>query len=299
MKGIDVSAYNPIQDYEKVKKDGIDFAIVKIIRKDLNKDKLYDTHIAGFKKAGIPIYGVYNYSYATTPKKAITDADAIIKYLEDKKFFVWMDVEDQALQALSNEELCLVVNSFVKTIQSAGLNAGVYTGLSFYNNKFKKLVAEGEYGNIPFWIARYPNATKKYKVSDDPVETKKPNINAEMVAWQYSSKGSVSGIKGDVDLDLLYIDYIKNTKVDEAPKADVKMEEAKPKDEPEEKYAVVTNCFKLNVRSGPGMNHSSIGVVNAGCKVIVKDESNPYWIKVMIPDGNNSIGYCNKKYLSY
>ena len=40
--GIDVSAYQGTIDWTKVKASGIQFAILKIIRKDLNRDKQFE-----------------------------------------------------------------------------------------------------------------------------------------------------------------------------------------------------------------------------------------------------------------
>ena len=72
--GIDVSAYQGTIDWTKVKTGGIQFAILKIIRKDLNRDKQFEANWTGCKANGLTIQGVYNYSYATTVTKARNDA---------------------------------------------------------------------------------------------------------------------------------------------------------------------------------------------------------------------------------
>ena len=65
-KVIDVSSYQGAVDWKKVKAAGIQGAILKIIRKDLNPDKQFEANWAGCEAAGMPVVGVYNYSYATS-----------------------------------------------------------------------------------------------------------------------------------------------------------------------------------------------------------------------------------------
>ena len=65
-KGIDVSSYQGNIDWSKVKWAEVQFAILKIIRKDLNPDKTFEQNWKGCTDVGMPIQGVYNYSYATT-----------------------------------------------------------------------------------------------------------------------------------------------------------------------------------------------------------------------------------------
>ena len=61
-KVIDVSSYQGEIDWGKVKASGIQGAILKVIRKDLNPDKQFENNWKGCEKAGVPIVGVYNYS---------------------------------------------------------------------------------------------------------------------------------------------------------------------------------------------------------------------------------------------
>ena len=100
MKGIDVSSYQGSIDWSKVKWAGVQFAILKIIRKDLNPDKTFEQNWKGCTDAEMPIQGVYNYSYATTVGKAKTDAQRVSEGLAGRKTCVWLDVEDRCQQGL-------------------------------------------------------------------------------------------------------------------------------------------------------------------------------------------------------
>lgn len=200
VKGIDVSSYQGLIDWAKVAKNGVEFAILKVIRKDLQQDKQFDANYAGCTEAGIPVQGVYNYSYATTVEKAKTDAKRVVEVLNGRKAMVWLDVEDSCMTNLGST-IADIINAYADVIKASGLEFGVYTGLSFYNTYIKPYMDKLDY---PFWIARYPSsATMDF--SQNPQDDKRPEILHDLAGWQYSSKGKVSGIVGNVDMNELYI----------------------------------------------------------------------------------------------
>lgn len=190
--GIDVSSYQGKIDWKKAKADGIAFAVLKIIRKDLNPDNQFENNWKGCEEAGIEIKGVYNYSYATTVSKARSDAKKVLSILNGRKAMVWLDVEDNCQKGLG-ENLIKIINAYADVIKSAGLEFGIYTGQSFYNSYINP------YGGVayPLWIARYGANDGKM------AEKYRPQIDG-VVAWQYTSKGSVNGISGNVDMNVWY-----------------------------------------------------------------------------------------------
>lgn len=200
-KGIDVSGYNVVKDYAAVAADNVDFAILKVIRKDLQPDKLFETHWAGFEGAGVPIQGVYNYSYATTVSKFRSDAQRVLEVLAGRKTMVWLDIEDKSLIGLG-KTLAEGIRAYAEVIQGAGLQFGVYTYLAFYNSYLKHY---SDSLDFPFWVARYPS-TQPVDNDAYPNSAKCPDIGKTLYGWQYSSKGIVNGINGYVDLDEWYAD---------------------------------------------------------------------------------------------
>lgn len=211
-KGIDVSSYQGNIDWSKVKRAGVQFAILKIIRKDLNPDKTFEQNWKGCTDVGMPIQGVYNYSYATTVDKAKTDANKVIQTLNGRKTFVWLDVEDKCQQGLG-QTLIDIINTYQSVIKSAGLNFGVYTGLSFYN---QYIAPYANQINCPFWIARYPS-TKGMSIGDEPNSAKKPVIQHSLYGWQYSSAFTCSGLNNSTDANLLYIELGKGDGIENNP----------------------------------------------------------------------------------
>lgn len=203
-KGIDVSVYQNITDYAAVKKDGVDFVIMKLITKNLNHDNRFKIHWKGFTDVGIPIQGVYDYIYAgeNLVSDFITRANAVIRLLEGKKTFVWLDIEDACLKD-KGQTLVKAIVAYRKVLADAGLNSGVYSGQYFYNTYIKPW--DNQLGDCPLWIAKYPSS-KQMKVSEDPNMANAPKVGKDIYGWQYSSKGSVAGIIGNVDMDIWFAD---------------------------------------------------------------------------------------------
>lgn len=190
--GVDVSSYQNFIDWNAVKTSGIEFAILKIIRKDLNPDKQFENNWKGCIDAGIPVQGVYNYSYATTEGKAVMDAHAVLNVLNGRKTMVWLDIEDDCLINLG-QRLVSIISTYAEIIKGAGLPFGVYTGEYFYRDYMKP------YGGLgcPLWIARYGKNTGVMDLKYQPQME-------GMIGWQYTSAGRVNGIYGGVDMDVWY-----------------------------------------------------------------------------------------------
>lgn len=200
IKGIDVSGYNTISSYDGVAADNVDFAIIKIIRRDLQPDKLFEKHWKGFEDARIPIQGVYNYSYATYAGKFRSDAKRVLEVLDGRQTMVWLDIEDKSLAGLG-AKLVDGIRTYADVILNAGMQFGVYTYLSFYNSYLRRYADKL---NDPFWLARYPSS-QPIDNNADPNNKSCPDIGKKLYGWQYSSKGIVDGIKGFVDLDEWYV----------------------------------------------------------------------------------------------
>lgn len=190
--GVDVSSYQGNIEWDTAKTSGIEFSILKIIRKDLNPDKQFENNWKGCMDAGIPIQGVYNYSYATTEEKAIMDAHAVLDILNGRKTMVWLDVEDDCQKNLGTR-LISIINAYSDVITGAGMSFGVYTGEFFYNSYIEP------YGILkcPLWIARYGKNTGTMDLKYQPQVL-------GMIGWQYTSAGRINGISGNVDMNVWY-----------------------------------------------------------------------------------------------
>lgn len=206
-KLIDVSSYNGVVDWKKAKSYGCQGAILKIIRKDQNRDKKFDENFTTCNENEIG-WGVYNYSYATTATKAKSDMKLVCDILDkiDKTHFVygvWFDIEDKVQASLSKARIAEIINAAQGTVESRGYKFGVYTGMSYYNEHIdRKLVKCNNW-----WIARYYNGNERMQIATNPDEKKKPT--AANIAWQYTSSGRFprvisTGNSGNFDLNVLY-----------------------------------------------------------------------------------------------
>lgn len=204
MKGIDVAKWNGIIDWKKVKGSGVKFAILKIINKQCKVEDAFERNYAGAKEQELPV-SVYNYSYATNVSKAVQDANTVISIAKGKDIeYIWLDVEDKCQQNLGMT-LIDIINAYQSIIERAGYKFGVYTGLSFYNTLIRPF---HNFVNCPFWIARYPSGAVM-DFETEPWEDKKPNIIHSLFGWQYTSKGRINGISGNVDFDIEYADKVE------------------------------------------------------------------------------------------
>jgi GH25 family lysozyme M1 (1,4-beta-N-acetylmuramidase) len=199
MKGIDISSYQGEIDFSAAAACGVQFVIMKIIKKSLKPDSRFEENWAKATNASCQVQGVYNYSYATSTSKAIFDAKAVLEVLSGRNPMVWLDVEDSCQKGLK-KELIDIIKAYAETIKSAGLDFGVYTGLSFYKDYILPYASDIDY---PFWIARYPSDSRMV-MTDKPDDKYKPAISHRLYGWQYTSKGAVVGISGNVDLNILY-----------------------------------------------------------------------------------------------
>ena len=202
-KGIDVSSWQGKPDWTKVKKSGIEFAILRIHQKD-GSDASFEHNYKGCKANAIPIGG-YKYSYALTPAQALEEAEDTLSVLAGRglDFPVFYDLEWNSQRKLGSESIEKIAETFLNRIKKAGYKVGVYCNMDWY----QKVLTE-KLRKYDLWIARYPaddNGTIQERL--------RPDIG---VGWQHSSKGKVSGISGNVDMNVFYKNYTedKEKKVD-------------------------------------------------------------------------------------
>ena len=192
--GIDVAKYQGNINWNKVKENGIAFAILKATQKDNTAEPAFYKNFGEAKAVGIPL-GVYKYVYALSEGQGIEEAKNVIKVLGDRKLegHVWLDMEDKSLRNLGKFNLSKIINAEAKVFEEAGYKVGIYCNVDWYNNVLDGKALSTKY---PFWIAKYGKNTGDYQNRDDA-----PKNIAQI--WQYTSKGKVPGISGNVDMNLM------------------------------------------------------------------------------------------------
>ena len=204
-KGIDVSEHQGVIDWAKVAKDGVKFAVIRAGygRELSQKDKQFERNYAGAKAAGIQV-GAYWYSYANSVERGEQEAKTCLKVLEGKRFElpIFFDQEyEKSILALSNKTRTDIVLKFLETVKGAGRKVGLYSSTNFITTKLQadRLTA------YPLWLAEY--GTKLHYIG-------------KVWAWQYTSKGRVAGVRGNVDCNHGYFAQTKPTNPDLLRKGD-------------------------------------------------------------------------------
>lgn len=195
IKGIDVSSYNPVTDYSAVADSGIKAAILRITRFGNRIDPSFEKNYTGFRNHNIKI-GVYKYSYALNETQAQEEAKKVLEVLNNRPldFPVFYDLEWSRQRALGSSAITRIVKAFRRVILDAGYFFGIYCNTNWYYH-----VLDTKSLPYDYWLAAYP-----YNDRGTIVESLRPPVG---IGWQYSSKGHIPGISGNVDLDIFYKTY--------------------------------------------------------------------------------------------
>ena len=194
--GIDCAKWQGAIDWAKVKKAGVQFAILKVTQKNNTVESAFEKNYNGCIDQGIPV-GVYRYVYAKTAAAATAEAKAIVSVLKGKKIpcGVWLDMGDSSIRGIGKSALNAVIAAERQVLEAAGYQVGIYCNQNWYNS-----VLDVDKLDLPFWIAKY--GTNNGKQQAKPVVKSKHTL----WGWQYSSVGRVSGISGSVDVNVAYQD---------------------------------------------------------------------------------------------
>lgn len=192
--GIDVSHYQGTIDWKKVKSSGKRFAILKVSQGATLKDSCFETYYKEATANGIAL-GVYIYNKVSNVDQALAEATFAVKQLAGKKLplGVWLDLEDKSMRGLGKATLNAIIEKEASVIKAAGFMVNIYCNKDWYLNVLDSATLKKKY---KFWIARYPSADNGTLLASLRTDY--------MDMWQYSSKGSVNGIKGNVDMNAMY-----------------------------------------------------------------------------------------------
>ena len=196
VQGIDVSKWNGNIDWNAVKNSGISYVIIRCGYRGSGEGKLIEdpkfaANIKGAEAAGLKV-GVYFFSQAVNEVEAVEEASMVLEQIKNHRisYPVFLDVEASGGRGdkLDKAERTAVCRAFCQTIQNAGYTAGIYSNKIWLESK----IDAGSLNSYKIWLAQYA-ASPTYKGKYD--------------MWQYRSTGSVSGISGDVDLNVSYLGY--------------------------------------------------------------------------------------------
>lgn len=198
-KGIDVSKYQGEIDWEAVKNDGVDYAIIRVGIRGYSEggileDEFFRQNIEGAIANGIPV-GVYFFTQALNEEEALEEANFVIEMLQgyELTYPVYLDVEDVKREncrtnALTAAERTNNAKVFLEAIREAGYEPAIYGNMKTFLLMLD-LSALEQYDK---WFAGY---------------TLPIYYPYEYKMLQYSEKGRVAGVNGQVDVNICFEDY--------------------------------------------------------------------------------------------
>ncbi len=191
--GIDVSKWQGEIDWEEVKNAGVEFVIIRMgYQTDFDGENVIDPYfeknIQGAKNVGL-LVGLYFHSYAKNVNQAEEQAKWIKENLKDYKIDLGIAFDWESWNVFNTVGMSLytinkAANTFLDTLQEAGYSGMLYSSKNYlekiwYPTKHKT------------WLAQYNT---------------KATYTGEYSIWQMSDKGKVDGIKGNVDIDIMYLE---------------------------------------------------------------------------------------------
>lgn len=197
-KGIDISYHQGDVDFVLIKTNGVEFVILREGYRNATDQKFFE-YVKKTREAGLVILAVYHFSYALNEDEAREEARFCVENMKkaglDESVLVFFDFEYDTVKKAAQKGILLnraECNShtiaFCEKVKELGFIPGVYTNLDYYKNWYSKDVLN----RYHIWLADYTGG---------------PDFDC--LVQQYSSKGNIPGIKGNVDLNYYYGEEFK------------------------------------------------------------------------------------------
>ena len=206
-RGIDVSEHQNDIDWIAVRESGVEFALIRCGWRgygggSLNEDVTFRTNAEAAAAAGIEV-GAYFFSQATSVMEAAEEAVFTAKILDGLQldlpvYFDWENIGTEPARTDDTDAhtVTMAALEFCRLLATEGYDTGIYT---YIPNVYYRYELDNLQG-IDIWMGDPGNA---------------PEFVYDHHIWQYSFTGSVPGIEGDVDLNVMYIPVAANVTAEE------------------------------------------------------------------------------------
>lgn len=212
--GIDVSHWQGNIDWSQVAAAGYKFAIIKVAGRSIGSDgnlyvdDYYEKNLQGAIANGIQV-GVYFFSQALTVDEAREEASLILQKIQGYQItypvvFDWESASGYRVNGkLNSAQLTEICEAFCDVVAKNGYQPMIYFNKNDWNNSVDSARLTSKYKS---WLAWYWNDyyyTGRLWQNGDDI----PNVPFSYQMWQYTSTGSVPGIKGSVDMNIAFFSY--------------------------------------------------------------------------------------------
>lgn len=293
--GIDVSKWQGKIDWKKVKNDHIDFAFIRIGYRGedgkIYKDDNADYNIQQAQKNDV-LVGVYFYSTAINENEAIEEANWTLKAIEGYSISYPVVYDCESYQSLSSRTVKLTNDErtknaivYMNVIKDKGYDPMFYSSLNDAYEYWDISKIENQY---KVWIAQYSSIIYPTK--------QKPDYSGTCHAWQYTNKGTVNGIDGNVDMVVCYFEKDKAEPLNK----DISIKDAKVPLTNEEKLyedvnEKVTAKDVVNLRKNATTKSDVVGTLKNGDVLTRIGIGSNGWSKVKY---NGKTAYAISSYLT-
>ncbi len=183
LNGIDVSNWQGYIDYSQVKSAGINVVYIKSSQGNNIVDAYFRINYNNAKANGLKV-GFYHFLTARTETEAIEQADFFASVISNTTPDCKLAMDFEEFGNLNIEEINRISETFLERLkQKTGKEVIIYSDAYNARSVFGKNLAE----KYPLWIAQYG------------VETPSDSNWQYWEGFQYTSKGRVAGIQGNVD----------------------------------------------------------------------------------------------------
>lgn len=198
--GIDVSEFNGTIDWNQVKAAGISYAYIRVGYRGYGYgtmvlDKQFYNNIKNASAVGMDI-GLYFYTQAISTQEAVEEANYVLDKIQGYtiKYPIVIDTEQadpsERSRNLSKESRTNIMKAFCDRVNQAGYKGQIYASKCWFAERLNV----NDILNYDKWVAEYSGAERT-------------SFAYPYSVWQYTSKGSVNGIRGNVDKNKCYVNY--------------------------------------------------------------------------------------------
>ena len=199
--GCDLSYHNKYVDFDELAKSGCEFVMLRCGYRGysaggLAKDEKFEQYASEAERVGLNL-GVYFFTQALTVEEAEEEAEYTLKLIEGHKIsypvaFDTEYIDDESARSntteISDELRTEIITAFCEKIKEAGYYPMVYAS----ENWIRRYMNVGSLRQYDFWAPQY---------------LEENDFLYDFTMWQYTDKGSIPGVKGEVDLDISMVDY--------------------------------------------------------------------------------------------
>lgn len=202
--GIDISRAQNSIDWETLAKvEDLEFVIIRAAQ-GTAEDSRFAENVRAAMRLKIP-FGMYFASSATTAEEAIAEANFAAEYAKQYQpiYGIWYDMELPKQQTLGIQKITQLLRVWCDRVKEVGVPYGIYSNRDWLNNRINL----SQLADAHLWYAAYPSVKQKV-LTDAPKENRSKLSYPQAAIWQWTSKGRINGIIGNVDMNVCYKDFL-------------------------------------------------------------------------------------------